>query len=234
MTRHIPIALLCLAELIACDNNPGEGKPKAEVAEPTEPAANPQGEAASTPSAEPSAEDKAGQAAQGETTYSFNQENAKVAFVGAKVTGKHEGSFEKFSGSIKVPGGDLTKGTVSADIDTSSVVADEEKLTKHLRSPDFFNVAEMPKATFVSTAVVAGGADGATHTIKGNLNLHGVEKGISFPAKMAIEGDKITVDAEFVINRKEFGIEYPGMPDDLIKDDVLIKLSVNAASTPQS
>jgi hypothetical protein len=38
----------------------------------------------------------------------------------------------------------------------------------------------------------------------------------------------VEVDAEFAINRKDFGIVYPGMPDDLIKDDVLLKLHIRA------
>jgi hypothetical protein len=38
----------------------------------------------------------------------------------------------------------------------------------------------------------------------------------------------VDVDAEFVINRKDFGVVYPGMPDDLIKDDVLLKLQLRA------
>jgi len=33
------------------------------------------------------------------------------------------------------------------------------------------------------------------------------------------------------LNRKDFAIVYPGMPDDLIKDDVLIKLSVRASKS---
>ena len=32
--------------------------------------------------------------------------------------------------------------------------------------------------------------------------------------------------AEFTINRKDFGILYAGMPDDLIKDDVLLKIDL--------
>ena len=36
------------------------------------------------------------------------------------------------------------------------------------------------------------------------------------------------VNAEFAINRKDFGVVYPGMPDDLIKDDILIKLQVRS------
>jgi hypothetical protein len=38
----------------------------------------------------------------------------------------------------------------------------------------------------------------------------------------------VQVEAEFAINRKDFGINYPGMADDLIKDDVLILLKLDA------
>jgi hypothetical protein len=40
--------------------------------------------------------------------------------------------------------------------------------------------------------------------------------------------DALDVDAEFVINRKDFGVVYPGIPDELIKDDVLSKLPIHA------
>ena len=36
------------------------------------------------------------------------------------------------------------------------------------------------------------------------------------------------VEAEFGLNRKDFGILYTGKADDLIKDDVLIKLNIQA------
>ena len=62
----------------------------------------------------------------------------------------------------------------------------------------------------------------------GNLELHGVTKSIKFPATVKASGDSVEVDAEFAINRKDFGVVYPGMPDDLIKDDVLLKLHVRA------
>jgi len=51
---------------------------------------------------------------------------------------------------------------------------------------------------------------------------------LPFPATIKINGDAVDVDAEFAINGKDFGMVYPGMPNDLIKDDVLLKLHVRA------
>jgi polyisoprenoid-binding protein YceI len=123
---------------------------------------------------------------------------------------------------------DPLKSTVSAEIQTASLVADDAKLTGHLHSADFLDVERFPQATFVSTAVRPGGAAGATHTVTGNLRMHGVEKSISFPASIRVVDDGVHVDAEFVINRKDFDIVYPGAPDDLIKDEVLMKLKLRA------
>jgi polyisoprenoid-binding protein YceI len=62
--------------------------------------------------------------------------------------------------------------------------------------------------------------------VTGNLELHGVTKSITFPATITVQGDAVTVKADFAINRKDFGIVYPGKPDDLIKDEVLLKLNI--------
>jgi polyisoprenoid-binding protein YceI len=209
--RALSIVTMCLM-LAACDNEPAEGKSVAEVSAPVV-----------APAAAP--------APAGAAAYAFSQDGSTLAFVGAKITGKHDGSFKVFSGTITVPEGDVTKGSVALEVDTSSVVTDTEKLTTHLKSPDFFDVAKFPKATFTSTSVTADTSKGCTHLITGNLDLHGVTKSISFPATVRLTAAGVEADAEFAINRKDFAIVYAGMPDDLIKDDVLMKLTLRAKPT---
>ena len=62
----------------------------------------------------------------------------------------------------------------------------------------------------------------------GNLDLHGIVKQISFPAQIQITDSGFTAEAEFSIKRFDFDIVYPGKPDDLIRDEVLIKLNVSS------
>jgi polyisoprenoid-binding protein YceI len=194
--------------IAACDD-PAKGKAKAQVAEP-----------AATTTAATTA---------GAVTYAFSDADSKIAFVGAKVTGRHDGSFEKFSGKVSVVGDDPTKSSVSVDIEAASIKADQEKLTGHLRSADFFDAEKFPKARFTSTAIKTGGDKGATNTVTGNLEIHGVTKSVTFPATIKIAPGSVSVDAEFAINRKDFGLNYPGKADDLIRDDVVVKLTVRAA-----
>jgi polyisoprenoid-binding protein YceI len=192
--------------LAACDDNPAKGKAQAVTAEPVAAAAAP----ASS------------------VKYTFSNADSKIDFVGAKVSRKHDGSFQSFTGTVNVVDSNPEKSSVSAEIDVASMKTDDEKLTGHLKTPDLLDVAKYPKATFASTSIKAGGERGATHTMTGNLQLHGMTKSISFPATIKTSRDTVDVDAEFAINRKDFGVVYPGMPDDLIKDDVLLKLHIRA------
>ncbi len=158
-------------------------------------------------------------------------ENTSVTFVGSKVTGKHDGGFKQLKGTLELVREKLESSKISAEIDMNSIYSDNDNLTNHLKSPDFFDVAKFPTTTFVTTGIEAGSHDAkakdATHTVTGNLTLHGVTKSISFPSKIALAGDRFNLDSEFFINRKDFAINYPGKANDLIRDEVVIKLAVH-------
>jgi polyisoprenoid-binding protein YceI len=207
MKIHRVTCLFLLVSAAAACNNPAKDKPKAEVTE-----------AVQAPSAAPPV---------GAVVYKFGPPDSKIEWVGAKVTGKHDGAFGSFSGTITVPEGKPENGNVTAEIDIASISSDNEKLTGHLKSGDFFEVEKFPKGRFTSTSIKAGGDQGRTHTVTGNLELRGVTKSVTFPATINVANDAVKVDAEFAINRKDWGIVYAGKPDDLIRDDVVVKLSLN-------
>ncbi|WP_433932725.1 YceI family protein [Sorangium cellulosum] len=211
MSRIARIALpaALLLSLAGCED-PTKDKPKATISSAAP--AQPQAAAPSAPA----------------EALPIDATASTIGFVGSKVTGKHEGKFEKISGAITLAGGKAEGGKLSIEADTSSVKTDAEKLDGHLKSKDFFDVEQFPKATFTSTQIKAGGENGATHTVTGELDLHGVKKTITFPATITEGADSMSGNAEFVINRKDFGIVYPGKQDDLIRDDVLLKLSLKA------
>ena len=161
--------------------------------------------------------------AQGER-YLIAADSSEIKFVGSKVTGSHNGSFKKFSGTIDFTGQPETS-RVSISIDTGSLETDTPDLTKHLKTADFFDVSKYPQATFVSTEIKPAG-EGANYTVTGNLTLHGVTKSVAFPATIAVSSGGITVDSTFSVNRKNFGINYAGASDNLIRDDVVLTLKV--------
>lgn len=210
------LAVALAASATAC-KNPADGKAKATVEEakpePTKP--------------EPAKADPAAPAAAA-VTYAIAPDTSKIEMTGSKPTKTHQLKVNAFSGTASVTDGKLETAQVKVEIDMKSIESDDAKLTGHLQSPDLFDTAKFPTATFTSTEIKAGGDKGATHTITGNLELHGEKKSITFPATAAVAADKLTLTAEFVINRKDFGIVYPGMPDDLIRDEVVIKLNIAA------
>jgi polyisoprenoid-binding protein YceI len=213
------VVIAAVAALGGCED-PAKDKPKASVgsAKPT-PATSASG--ATTAAAATASSDAAG------AEYTINQDSSKLEFVGSKVTGKHDGGFKAFTGSAKTKDGAIEGGSVEVEIDATSVFSDDDKLTGHLKTKDFFDVENHPKAKFVSTEIKKGGEGGASHTVTGNLTLRGETKSVTFPATITTEGDSAKVKAEFSINRKDFGLQYAGKPDDLIRDDVVIKLDLD-------
>jgi polyisoprenoid-binding protein YceI len=207
MRRYLTIGIVILIALLTYGcANPAANKPKATVA-----------------NAEP--EKTSTKPADGEVL-TISAQNSKVEFVAAKVTRSHNGSFKQFGGAINLVGNSVQDSQVTIDIETASVVTDEDDLTKHLKTPDFFDVAKYPKATFTSTKIEPSSAGGATHNVTGNFELHGIKKSITFPAIIQVVPDSVSVDADFAINRKDFGLLYPGKADDLIRDGVVIKLTL--------
>ena len=214
MRKHSTLVILLTTAALAYScANPAANKPKATVAN-----AAPESNSAKPAGTEPLV---------------ISPENSKVEFVAAKVTRSHQGSFKQFSGKIELVANSIPDGRVTIDIDAGSVVTDEPELTAHLKTADFFDVAKYPKATFVSTKIEPSNTGGATHTVTGNFELHGVKKSTTFPATIQMAPDSVAVDAEFAINRKDFGIIYAGKADDLIRDGVVIKLNLKVPRTKQ-
>jgi polyisoprenoid-binding protein YceI len=158
--------------------------------------------------------------------YRIDTTQSKIGWKAAKVTRAHDGGFRQFDGTVNVNGDSVT--AVHLTIQTSSIWADDEKLTGHLKSPDFFKVEEHPTATFEADRFVPIDSAGLTHMVTGNLMLLGATKSVTFPAKITVAGNEVKATGDFIINRKDWGIVYPGAPDDLISDDVRLLLDITA------
>jgi len=146
-----------------------------------------------------------GQAQAAETKFALSGENTKVTFTGHKPDGKHEGGFKTVAGTAAIDGADVATLKITVDIDMNSTFTDDEKLTAHLKSPDFFGVKANPKSKFISTKVVKGDAG---YTVTGKLTLNGKTKDASFPAKIEVAADSLKLSASFKIDRNKWDISY--------------------------
>ncbi|MBK1880868.1 YceI family protein [Luteolibacter pohnpeiensis] len=159
------------------------------------------------------------------TKYTFTA-NSEIHFIGSKVTGSHNGGFKTFSGYFTIKDGEPTGLDHKVEITMDSAWADDDKLTTHLKSSDFFDVDQYPKSTFDVTSIKKDSETG--YTVAGNLTLHGVTKNISFPATVTRNSESVAIYSKFDINRKDFNIVYAGKADDLIRDEVVVELKMEA------
>jgi len=223
---HIRLAVyLCLPALLtaASCSNPadsvaegrvGEAVPVPEQTEPAQPA--PAVEAGMMPVPEPGVE--------GIQTFAISPETGStIGFVGSKVTRSHDGGFKEFTGTIEYVDGEPAMSRVRIEIPIESIWTDTDRLTGHLQSADFFDAAQYPMATFVSTAIAK---TSSGYDVTGNLTMHGVTKSVTFPATIDVGADAITANAKFFIKRFDWDIVYKGKADDLIRDEVVLKLHI--------
>lgn len=204
---RIRIAASALITLSACVQDVGKGKVAAEVADvPEEEAAAP-----ATPAAG--------------KTLPVDVSKSSIDALGAKVTATHPITWKSWNGSVTVDGQTLTAVTFTVDMNTME--ADHPKLTAHLKDKDFFDVPTFPEATFQSTSITEGAkAEGDwTHTVSGDFTIRGVTKRVSFPAKVSVDDSVVKASTEFVIDRQDFKVSYPGRPDDLVQDNVRMNVA---------
>jgi polyisoprenoid-binding protein YceI len=144
------------------------------------------------------------------------------------------GRFGGVTGQITLDPADLSKSSVKATIDTTTVDTGVAPRDTDLKSPNFFEVAKYPTMTFVSKSVTKNG-DG--YTVAGDLTMHGVIKQVILamdsPSKELAMGKQTRrgFDATTSIHRQDFGLNWGGAlksGDAMIGDDVKVTLEVEA------
>lgn len=163
-------------------------------------------------------------------TYTIDPVHSEIGFRIRHLVAKTSGRFLKFQGSIRMDEANQTKSSVEVRIDSASIATDSEARDKHLRTPEFFDVAKYSELSFKSVAVkeVAKGKLEVT----GDFTMHGVTKRIMIPvsilgAQLAPMDKKVHAGFEgaLKLNRSEYGISsYPGM----LGEEVEINLNIEA------
>lgn len=176
------------------------------------------------------------------SSYTVNTSESMVSWAGSKIAGTHTGTLKVSEGSISMDKGKVTGGSFTIDM-ASLVCTDldpgegKEDLEGHLKSPDFFDVAAHPTATFtISKVAELAGDTEANSLVYGNLSIKGVEKEVAFKAMINDKGQGVSVTSpEFAINRTDFGIKYGSSSFmDVVKDKAIddnVKLSINLSAS---
>ena len=168
------------------------------------------------------------------TTWELDTAHSGVEFsVRHMMVSTVKGRFEKVKGTVELDDKDVTKSNVEVSIDLGSVNTNEPKRDGHLKSPDFFNVAKFPAATFKSTKVQKAGKNKLRVT--GDLSLHGVTK----PVVLEVEGPTDAFKTPFgttvrgvhatgKIDRKDFEIGWNKVLDNggvMVGNEISLELN---------
>lgn len=148
-----------------------------------------------------------------------------VTWIGTKPTGRHTGTFDIKDGKITLNDSSITSGIFTIKMNSVTVLdltgKDKEKLTSHLKSPDFFDLENYPLSRFEIVKVEEFRRDNLemeeieeefivmpTHIVTGNFSMRGKTLSITFPAEIFISENIITAEARFNIDRTRWGVSW--------------------------
>ena len=139
-----------------------------------------------------------------------------------------EAPFKKFSASIEYDAAKPELAKASVDIDTASLDVGDADMNKEVAKKDWFNAAQFPKASFVSTAIKLAGA--GKLNVSGKLAIKGKSTDVSFPLTVRTEAGKQVFEGALPIKRLTYNIGEGEWKDtSMVADDVIIKFRVTAA-----
>lgn len=107
---------------------------------------------------------------------------------------------------------------------------DQQKMTEHLRSSDFFEVKRYPVAKFTITKILPSKNLDYNYLVYGNLTLKGIRRTISFPANIRTNDRFVSFEsAKITLDRQKYKVFYKSaVRDYLIKDDIDIQIKMTA------
>lgn len=145
-------------------------------------------------------------------TWNIDQAHSVIGFkVKHLMVSTVRGAFTDFSGSINAEDNTFENASISFSLKTASITTHNEGRDGHLHSADFFDVAQFPTISFVSTSFMK---KGDAYELVGNLTIKGVTKSVILSATSdgvgaGMDGKPVVgFDVVGTINREEFGLTW--------------------------
>jgi polyisoprenoid-binding protein YceI len=167
--------------------------------------------------------------------YTLDPSHTRIGFSArhAMVT-KVRGNFDQFEGSAHVDTANPANSSVTVTIEAASVTTGNEQRDGQLKTPDFFDIANYPQITFVSTDVER---DGAEWAITGDLTINGVTKSITVPfeetgsAKDPFGNTRVGFEGEVTIDRTDWNLSFNAALETggvLVSEKVKLEFDISA------
>lgn len=143
-----------------------------------------------------------------------------------------EAKFKKFVAQIDFDSAKPDAAKASVDIDIASFDLGDAEYNKEVLKKEWFNGAQFPKATFVSSSIkaAAGAPAGTKYDVTGKLTIKGKTADVHFPLIVKKEGSNQVFDGAVPIKRLTFNIGEGEWKDtSMVADEVTIKFHVVTA-----
>ena len=144
-------------------------------------------------------------------SWSIDKVHSHVGFaVKHMVVATFRGGFDSYDGALTA--GEDGALHLEGSVDVDSIVVKDDTLSMHLKAPDFFDSANHPRISFVSSDVRL--HDGGELEVEGELTIKGhthrvTARGSIVGPHVDIAGnDKLGVELEAVVDRREYGLEW--------------------------
>jgi len=167
--------------------------------------------------------------------YKIDTTHSAINYSLRHILSKYTSSFTKLSGEITVDRDNLENSSVTATIDVANLTTDSEGRDKHIKSPDFFDTAKFPTATFKSKSWKKTGEN--TFDVTGDLTIKDVTKEVVLKTTLLGFGPGMRPgtllsgwEATTTIKKSEFGLAGPAMLQKALGDDVAITINIEAGA----
>jgi polyisoprenoid-binding protein YceI len=138
-----------------------------------------------------------------------------------------EAKFKQFTAQIDYDAARPAASKASVEIATASFDLGDPDYNKEVTKKDWFNAAQFPKATFVSSNIAPAGA--GKLNVSGKLTIKGRSADVSFPLTVKADGGKQVFEGALPIKRLAFNIGEGEWKDtSMVADEVVIKFRVTA------
>lgn len=150
---------------------------------------------------------------------------SSIAFVSRQMNVPVEGAFKKFTAHVRFNPSKPESAAAHIEIDLASIDAGSMEANDEVKGKSWFNVAEFPRADFVSTAVKAVG--GGKFEVSGKMTIKGKTLEVRAPFVVTEAGGALSIDGSFALKRLDFGIGSGVWGDtSVVADEVQIKFHV--------
>jgi len=144
--------------------------------------------------------------------------------MGVPVTGK----FKKFDAQIDFNAAKPEASKANVDIDIASFDLGSAEFNSEVKKKEWFNTAQFPKASFVSTGIKP--AAGGKYDVTGTLSIKGKTANVTFPLTVKKEGANQVFEGDLPIKRLTYNIGEGEWKDTgMVADEVVIKFHVVTA-----